>query len=359
MNPNPTGYPALQQHGNPMLSSPAGYPVPVSSPGNQQQLPFYPNSMSSYPQPKTPQGPHLLQQHQPQPQHSFNPMTVQTSGVGAAMMPSSMSQQPPGPHANLPFSAPSPYPPATIPTTTTSPSHTQEPSTLPTTAAPAASQNMATFPNSNNMFPAQQRPQAPNQQPQGAVPSTVAQSQAAAAREKARISTLLDINSALLQEVVNLQAQGKAGLPPMPPGSQQSSPTQEQQSASPVSSAEQQNHANDASKPPAQKPSQEYIECMRRLQANLAYLATIADRAKKSGGVLPAAPAILTPPPSLPSLNEMYAKLNELFPGASRGTSTTPQQQQQQQQQQQRPGQHVPMPGNGGPGPVAVGDNGV
>lgn len=269
-----------------------------------------------------------------------------------------------GPHASLPLSAPSPYAPATIPATTAaSPSHSQEPSTLPTTAVPATSQNMTALSNSNNMFPAQQRPSQPsNQQPQVSGPSAAAQAQAAA-REKARISTLLDINSALLQEVVNLQAAGKAGGPPAPPGSQQNSPTQEQQAASPVSSADQ-NHANDASKPPAQKPSQEYIECMRRLQANLAYLATIADRAKKSSGVIPAAPAILTPPPNLPSLNEMYAKLNELFPGPHRGPPTTPQQQQQQQQQhqqqqQQRPAQQGSIPGNAGPGPVAVGDNGV
>lgn len=104
MNPNPTGYPALQQHGNPMLSSPAAYPVQASSPGNQQQLAFYPNPMSSYPQPRTPQGPHHpLQQHQPQSQHSFNPMPVQSSGPGAAMMPASMPQQHPGKSSFLPL----------------------------------------------------------------------------------------------------------------------------------------------------------------------------------------------------------------------------------------------------------------
>jgi hypothetical protein len=218
------------------------------------------------------------------------------------------------------------------------------------TTAPAASQNMAAFSNPT-MFAAQPRPsQTPNHQPQGPAPSTVSQSQTAA-RDKARISALLDINSALLQEVVSLQAQGKAGNPSIAPGSQQPSPTQEQHAASPVSAPEQPNNTNDSSKLPPQKPSQEYIECMRRLQANLAYLATIADRAKKASSALPAAPAILDPPPNLPTLNEMYAKLNELFPGAPRGPPSS--------RQQQRPGQQAPIPGNAGPGSVAVGDNGV
>lgn len=125
-----------------------------------------------------------------------------------------------------------------------------------------------------------------------------------AAREKARVAVLLDINSMLLQEVVNLQAAGKAGAAPQQQGSQESNP-------SPGSDQE--------SKAPAQKPSPEYIECMRRLQANLAYLATIADRAKKSGGVPPPAPAIMTPPPNMTSMGEIYNKLKELFPLPGKG----------------------------------------
>jgi hypothetical protein len=196
---------------------------------------------------------------------------------------------------------------------------------LPTTTGlPATSQNMAAFSNPNLVAP-QRRPSQPSgQQPPAPAPASNPAAQVqAAAREKARITALLDINSALLQEVVNLQAAGKAGIPPT--AAQQTSPTQEQHSASPISATEPQNNAGDASKPGAQKPSQEYIECMRRLQANLAYLATIADRAKKASGVLPAAPAIMTPPPSLSNLNEMYTRLNGLFPGASRGGQSTPQ----------------------------------
>lgn len=116
----------------------------------------------------------------------------------------------------------------------------------------------------------------------------------AAAREKARVTILLDINSALLHEVVNLQAAGKAGSAP-----------------NADSNADQ---GSDTPKPAPQKPSPEYIECMRRLQANLSYLATIAERAKKPGGAAPQAPAILTPPSNVPAVNHLYNKLNELFP---------------------------------------------
>jgi hypothetical protein len=191
-------------------------------------------------------------------------------------------------------------------------------------AAQNFTQNMASV-SANSMLPAQQqqqqqpqqqqqqqqRPvQQPNQQ-QGSVP-TAGQSPATAAREKARVSALLDINSILLQEVINLQAAGKAGGPPNQQASQDNNP-------SPTS-----DQATDGAKGPSQKPSLEYVECMRRLQANLAYLATIADRAKKSGGVAPTAPAIMTPPPNMPAVNELYNKLNELF-RPSKGAVGTPQ----------------------------------
>jgi len=93
---------------------------------------------------------------------------------------------------------------------------------------------------------------------------------------------------------------------------------------------------------------------MRRLQANLAYLVALAERAKKSGVNLPPAPAIMTPPPNLPGLNDLYLKLGELFPGASRVASGAS---QQQQQQQQRPLLQNPMQGNGGMSSMSVGES--
>lgn len=187
---------------------------------------------------------------------------------------------------------------------------------VPPTAAQSYSQNMAAM-SANNMQ--QQRPgpqqQTPSQPPsQGSQGPATSQSPtpAASAREKARVAALLDINSMLLQEVVNLQAAGKAGGPPASqPGAGDSN------SNNPSPTSEQ---ATDAAKGPAQKPSPEYLECMRRLQANLAYLATVADRAKKSGGVAPPNPGIMTPPPHMPAMNEIYTKLSELFSQTAHGT---------------------------------------
>lgn len=208
----------------------------------------------------------------------------------------------------------------------------------PSAVQQAFSQNMASI-QQNNLLANQPKPPHMNspQIPQTGTPTQAqspaqyqAQAQAQAqiaAREKARVTTLLDINSTLLQEVVNLQASGKAGT--ASPGDANASPTDQ---------------GGEAAKVQSTKPSQEYIECMRRLQANLAYLATIADRAKKSGGVAPQAPAIMTPPPNLPAVHELYAKLNELFPRA--GKTSTP--------QTLSPGA---MQGNGGPSPSPVSES--
>lgn len=201
---------------------------------------------------------------------------------------------------------------------------------MPSQVAQTFSQNMASI-SANNLLGTQPKPPSQMNSPQsGASPAVPVQAQAQAqaqaqfaAREKARVTALLDINSALLQEVVNLQAAGKAGAASNP---DPNSPTTEQ--------------AADPSKA-GQKPSPEYIECMRRLQANLAYLATIADRAKKPGGVAPQAPAIMTPPPNLPSINDLYTKLNELF--SRSGKASTP--------------QRLSPQGNGGPSPGALGES--
>lgn len=144
------------------------------------------------------------------------------------------------------------------------------------------------------------------------------QSPQSVVREKSRVSVLLEINSYLLQEVVSLQAQGKAGGPP--PSLPQQSPIQETGAGSPASATDPSNPLNqspiDPTKPTGAKPSQEYIECMRRLQANLAYLAAIADAKKKAAGSVPVAPAIMAPPPHLVAVRELYKQLNALFLGA-------------------------------------------
>ena len=133
------------------------------------------------------------------------------------------------------------------------------------------------------------------------------------ARERARVTVILDINTVLLEEVVSLQARGLAGTQPSQAQQSPNSPTSTDPNAlsnSPV----------DASKPESSKPSQEFSECMRRLQANLSYLATIADAKKKPNGPVMVGPQIMIPPPYLQKVHDLYKKLNQLYPEASQST---------------------------------------
>jgi hypothetical protein len=148
----------------------------------------------------------------------------------------------------------------------------------------------------------------PVSQPQPAQPLSPQSQQ----RERARVTVLLDINTALLQEVVALQAKGMAGP--------QSNQTQ-QSPSSPTSATDpglNNSPTTDAAK--GKPASQEYNDCMRRLQMNLGYLASIADAKKKSSGQLPPGPAIMNPPPHLTSVYDLYKRLNTLFPEASQST---------------------------------------
>ena len=149
---------------------------------------------------------------------------------------------------------------------------------------------------------AMQAVRAPTQQqaPQQASPV----SPQTAAREEERVSTLLEINAHLILEVSNLQAQGKG-------------PSAQQTPTSPTTNEPTPNSPQDASKKPH---SQEYADCMRRLQANLAYLAAIADSSKKTAAPKPIGPAIMIPPSHLTSVHGLYQKLKTLFPEASQTT---------------------------------------
>ncbi|KAL5332714.1 hypothetical protein BJX70DRAFT_105114 [Aspergillus crustosus] len=288
MDPNAPGYP--MQH-NP------GYPV--SSQGNQQQFAYYPNQMPSFPQSTAPSQP------------SFGAVPLQ---AGGAMMPPAFPQQSSGPHAN--FTTPFTQPPFTgsFSQPTTSAAHipaNQAQSSFPQNMASGVVKNMAVV-----------QQQTPPQQAPSQITAQAAQSPAAVAREKERVAILLEINSMLLEEVVSLQSTGKAGGPPAQQGTQDSNPSPTSESAD-----------KNAQRTP------EYVNCMRRLQVNLAYLATVADKGKKAGGVVPPGPAIMTPPPHLSGIHGLYSKLNELFPRAP--GSAHPNQS----------GARGPQ-GNGGPSPI-------
>ena len=59
--------------------------------------------------------------------------------------------------------------------------------------------------------------------------------------------------------------------------------------------------------------AEEYIQCLRRVQANLAYLAPRADAQQTMKA--PPGPAHMTPPAHMPQLLAKYEALRELFPG--------------------------------------------
>ncbi|CAN6649433.1 hypothetical protein TRVA0_023S02080 [Trichomonascus vanleenenianus] len=61
------------------------------------------------------------------------------------------------------------------------------------------------------------------------------------------------------------------------------------------------------------EPNIMYLACMKRLQANLAYLASQADKSKVPPGA-GAFPQILSAPGEVPELADLYRKLQMLFP---------------------------------------------
>lgn len=269
----------------------------------------------------------------------------------------------------------------------------------------------------NQSAPPQQPPQQQinlQQQPRPAIPPTpkpILQpplSPTSAKLESQRVTALLEINRALLHEIVLLQAAGRAGAPAQAQA-QQGQPPGQVSPAGAEADAESKKESGDAkdgasstdgaaSKVKPAVSSREYIEyviydllnltasgaitinytgsspilsihlsylpfssiysfssflnllsphpslltpfpllpsptnnpslparCMRRLQCNLAYLASIADRSHKPASAIPAMPAIMDPPPPVPGntigeegmrgLGRMYEELRGLYRG--------------------------------------------
>lgn len=126
--------------------------------------------------------------------------------------------------------------------------------------------------------------------PQSASSPQSPQSPGSQARDQKRVDLILDINLQLLQEISTLQAQGHGGATSL--------------------QAQQQMKAQNM---PDQMASDDFIQCMRRVQANLAYLAQRAD--PQAGQKSIPGPAHMTPPAHLPQLQQQYDQLRELFPG--------------------------------------------
>ncbi|MCJ1473664.1 hypothetical protein MMC13_002315 [Lambiella insularis] len=170
----------------------------------------------------------------------------------------------------------------------------------------------------------QQRPQSSASQKPILQPPL---SPASAKIETQRVTLLLDINRILLQEIVQLQATGRAGPPPTQRTPGQASPIGPEGEADSKETGDTKdggiNAGGDGVTSKGWVQSPEYILCMRRLQSNLAYLANIADRAHKPADQIPRHPVIMDAPvvpgsaiseESMQQLKSMYASLTELYP---------------------------------------------
>ncbi|KAK5714419.1 hypothetical protein LTR15_010601 [Elasticomyces elasticus] len=120
-------------------------------------------------------------------------------------------------------------------------------------------------------------------------------------REQQRVTLLLEINVIMLEEVNRLQMEGKGGA------------------ISPQIQAQMRDKGQNAD-----LASEDYIQVLRRVQANLGYLMPVAqnDMQKTARG-----PAYITAPPHMPQLQTKYDQLKELFPdwqGYESRTSMSP-----------------------------------
>ncbi|MCJ1398241.1 hypothetical protein MMC11_001438 [Xylographa trunciseda] len=152
-------------------------------------------------------------------------------------------------------------------------------------------------------------------------------SPASAERETQRVTILLDINRVLLQEIVQLQAAGRVGPPSQLPAGLQKPGQASSTGTDGDGDTKEEGGANASGDSVAnfknRVQSQEYIQCMRRLQSNLAYLAHIADRLHKPVDQYPRQPAIMDAPiiansnlseEGTQDLKLLYAELVQLYP---------------------------------------------
>ncbi|KAK3691240.1 hypothetical protein LTR37_018772 [Vermiconidia calcicola] len=180
--------------------------------------------------------------------------------------------------------------------------HSQPSSQTPPTKYPMAAPPLPQTPAS------QQQPPPPmnTHNAPGASP-TSPQSPGSQSREQQRIALLLSINMDLLKEVNRLQEVGEGGA---------ISPQQ----------ALQLRNAGQSDK----MASEAYIQCLRRVQANLSYMSAKAKTGEQGENKAPPGPAHMTPPTHMPQIKEKYDQLKELFPDwpgldhRMSGTSSSP-----------------------------------
>ncbi|KAK3390218.1 hypothetical protein B0H63DRAFT_108655 [Podospora didyma] len=181
----------------------------------------------------------------------------------------STPQRPFNPNQGTPNSSMPPQQPVQYPTSQQGHStpQSQTPTNVQPTSASVATPQTPTFPSTGQ--PAQLN---------GTSAVTTPQSPGTESREKERFSLILEINQELLYEsiaIVNSRSELKKV---------QTSTEAAGVKEGEMDLAEEEKLSN-----------QDYAQCMRRLQTNLAYLAALADR--KPSVQVPACPAYLMPPP--------------------------------------------------------------
>ncbi|KAL8851962.1 MAG: hypothetical protein Q9221_003173 [Calogaya cf. arnoldii] len=342
-------------HGPP--PPPGSMPPPSSIPENSLYRQNYayasaPRTPDRWPLGATDDQRQMQEQYRQQaqtPQHHPNYLP-QPSPVSSVTPAGPVSSFPPATQTRSPPQVqPSPQSPRTVgsPPSVTSQS-SQQPMTTTTALARAQTNSPLSTPTKEPTNPASSAP-------------------VAISLESQRVSALLELNRVLIQEVVALQEshkESKAGTsasasqiqrspqqtspPPATEGSTSGTP---QSKPDPANSAKEESETNTTTaddtststtttkptqpQPPQQNKipnSKEYIGYMRRLQANLAYLASIADRHNKPG---PQFPAIMEAPDTGETggddktggkehMKELYAKLRELWPDYVKGKVNTP-----------------------------------
>ncbi|KFY99865.1 hypothetical protein V498_00468 [Pseudogymnoascus sp. VKM F-4517 (FW-2822)] len=194
-----------------------------------------------------------------------------------------------------------------VPGQHTTPPHTQAPSQFmpPQPGTPQLAMPMQQQPHAQG-----QQAQQPVQQPQSAGQTPVTPSFPTSAgamatplspgsevREKDRVSLLLDINRVLLMEVMRLQAvqaEAKAKV--------ESDDKKDEKEDGAEGAKDKEKKDEKAKEKPKIDPvtGKEFVECMRRIQYNLAYLAAIADRSHKPSSQIPPHPAVISAPSLTP-----------------------------------------------------------
>ncbi|KAK3324670.1 hypothetical protein B0T19DRAFT_235939 [Cercophora scortea] len=242
----------------PYTSSPYGAAIPSPAPP-QPQLPA--NYMMSGPMPQYPMNPGMHPQ-QPMMQR-MHPSQQNPAGMAVTTPQRHFNPGQGTPNNAIPTQQVQYAPPQ---------SHGTPQSQTPTSAQPptasVATPQTPTFPSTGQSV-----------QTNGSSGVSTPQSPGTESREKERFALLLDINQELLYETIMI-CNSRAELK-----KEQAAAAESREPAnSHIDFAEEERLAN-----------MDYAQCMRRLQANLAYMAALADR--KATVQVPAYPAYLTSPP--------------------------------------------------------------